>query len=59
MRKICPEDMFRLKKGTKIRLKDDRVIVLTSDYIQDGLKYEYDGKDTISCIKLVGCMIID
>ena len=57
--KIEPGDMFNLKKGMKIRLKDGTEIILTSDYIADGLKYEYDGKDTISCLKLVGCMIIE
>ena len=61
--KIDPVKMFSLKKGTRIRLKDDRIIELTSDYIQDSVSYTYKevGKtteETISCLRLSGCHIL-
>ena len=64
MNKIKPQDMFSLPKGTKIKLKDGRTIELLSDYIRDGLKYEYvdcDSNETdyIVCLKLGGCEIIE
>ena len=59
--RIGPGDMFDLRKGMKIRLADGKVIELLSDYIAEGLKYEYsaDGETgEISCRPLVGCYII-
>lgn len=70
MTRIGPEDMFALKKGNRIRLKDNSEILLTSDYIQETLSYDYDKVvyengiekitegGTISCRPLVGCYIL-
>ena len=48
MRKVTLDDMFKLKKGMKIRLGDDKVIELTSDYDADivGYKYIEEGGNT-------------
>lgn len=56
-RRIEPGDMFKLKKGMKIRMKDGKLVELLSDYIAEGLKYEYsaDGEaGEMSCINFVG-----
>ena len=63
MERIDPAEMFSLKKGTRIQLKDGRIIELTSDYIQDSVSYTYKEvdkttEDTISCLRLSGSYII-
>lgn len=59
---IGPEWMFHLKKGMKIRLPDGRMVELLSNYIADGLKYEYteDGETKeLSCLEFIGGYIIE
>ena len=47
MNKVSLDMLFKLKKGTKLRLRDDRVIELTSNYDADIVGYRYIevGKD--------------
>ena len=56
-KRIGPEWMFHLKKGMKIRLPDGRMVELLSNYIADGLKYEYienGEKGEMSCRFFIG-----
>ena len=53
MRRIGPGDMFSLKIGYRIRLKDNSEILLTSDYIQEALSYAYDKVYTIDGVEKI------
>lgn len=61
-KRIGPEWMFHLKKGMKIRMKDGKMVELLSDYIAEGLKYEYTSENEtgeMSCVNFVGGYIIE
>ena len=60
--RIGPVDMFYLKSGSKIQMKDGRIIELTSGYNIETLSYDYveNGQSgTIKCLSLSGGMIIE
>ena len=62
--RIKPEEMFSLKKGTRVRVKDGRVLELTSDYNRESVSYKCreEGSDTeitISVLTLNGCDVLN